>query len=261
MVTQSKVSTRSDPRILLDVTAVGFGIFLGGLVTLVGIWLWLDYQTNSSSSLMAVLSANAVAILPATIRQYLNQEAQLMGLPLTGHTSAFWYMARAGGIVGYLLLWLSMVWGLTLSTKITAGKVPAPIAYGLHEFLSVLALLFSVLHAVVLLGDKYIQFNIFHLLIPFISPYQPVWTGLGIIGLYLSLIFTGTFYIRKFIGQKTWRFLHYFTFTAYLLVLAHGLMAGTDTPHPVVKLLYLGTGLSLLFLIYYRLFTLKIKSR
>jgi predicted ferric reductase len=149
---------------------------------------------------------------------------------------------------------------LTLSTKITDGLVPAPIAYGLHEFLSIGTVIFALLHAVVLLGDSYIEFNIFHLAIPFIAPYEPVWTGLGIIGLYLTTILTVSFYLRKHIGQKTWRMLHYLTFAAYGLTLAHGLMAGTDSGLTGMKLLYLGTGFTVLFLTYYRLFTLKVKE-
>jgi DMSO/TMAO reductase YedYZ heme-binding membrane subunit len=70
---------------------------------------------------------------------------------------------------------------------------------------------------------------------------------------------TTSFYVRKQIGQKVWRKLHYFTFLAFGLVLVHGLMAGTDTPLPIIRLMYLGTGAGVLFLTYYRLFTLKVK--
>ncbi len=261
MVTQFKMTTQTNIRTWLDIIMVGLGMLLGGIVAFIGIWFWLDYQTNPNQSPLAILSANLIGIMPLSISEYLRDEAQLMGLPLAGQTSAFWYMARAGGFVGYLLLWLSMVWGLTLSTKIVAGRVPAPIAYGLHEFLSLLALLFSVFHAAVLLGDEYIQFTVFHLTIPFISPYQPLWTGIGIIALYLSILLTATFYIRKLIGQKMWRMLHYFTFVVFLLVLGHGAMAGTDSSLTITKLMYLGTSLSVLFLVYYRLFTLKIKNK
>jgi predicted ferric reductase len=197
--------------------------------------------------------------MPAWLYAYLNNEAQLMGLPLTGHTSAYWYMARAGGIIAYLLMWLSVVWGLLLSTKITARLIPPSLAYGLHEFVSIMAVIFAVLHSVVLLGDKYINFNILHLVVPFTATYEPVWTGMGTVGFYLITAMTTSFYVRKQIGQKVWRKLHYFTFLAFGLVLVHGLMAGTDTPLPIIRLMYLGTGAGVLFLTYYRLFTLKVK--
>ena len=259
MITQPNVSAQSNLRAILDILMVSFGLFVGGIVALIGLWLWFDFQANPSQSILALLSANLATMLPVWLKDYLSFEAHQMNLPLTGQTSAYWYMARAGGIVAYLLLWLSTVWGLVLSTKVTHDLLPAPIAYGLHEFLSILAVLFATLHAVVLLGDSYIDFNIFHLAIPFIAPYEPLWTGLGTIGLYLTMALTGSFYIRKQIGQKVWRTLHYLTFVAYLLVLGHGLMAGTDSSLPAITLMYLGTGFSVLFLTYYRLFTLKVK--
>lgn len=261
MLAQSKVSTNSELKTLLDIILVAFGVLFGGLLGLLGLWLWFDYQADPARSLVALGAANLAAILPDVSRSYVGQEAGLMGLPLTQETSAFWYMARSGGIVAYLLLWLSTVWGLTLSSKIIADLVPAAIAYGLHEFLSIGAVIFALVHAVVLLGDSYIQFTIFHLAIPFIAPYEPFWTGLGIIGLYLTTILTGSFYLRKHIGQKSWRLLHYLTFGAYGLALVHGLMAGTDSGLSGMKLLYLSTGFTVLFLTYYRLFTLKAKEK
>jgi predicted ferric reductase len=239
---------------------VGLGVFFGGIVALFSFWLWFDYQIDPGRSFLVILGTNLLSMTPSSLTSYLGQEARVMGLPLTGQTSAFWYMARAGGIVAYLLLWLSTGWGLTLSTKIADGLVPAPIAYSLHEFLSLGALLFALLHALVLLGDDYIKFSMLHLTIPFTAPYEPFWTGLGTIGLYLIAALTGSFYIRKQIGQKTWRRLHYLTFVGYLLALGHGLMAGTDSSLGVIKLMYLGTGSAVLFLTYFRLFTLKVKK-
>jgi sulfoxide reductase heme-binding subunit YedZ len=257
MVTHPKALLQSDLKVLVDAFLIGLGIVGGGLAALIGLWLWLDYQFDPTNSLLAVLSTNLVVAMPASVRSLLANEAQLMDLPLTGQTSAYWYMARAGGIVAYLLLWLSTIWGLILSTKVTARLIPAPVAYGAHEFLALLAVLFTALHAGVLLGDEYIKFNIFHLAFPFTAPYEPVWTGMGTIALYLSITMTGSFYVRKQIGQKLWRTLHYFTFVAYTLALSHGLMAGSDSSLLIMKFMYLGTGLSVLFLIFYRLLTLR----
>ncbi len=260
MINQPEVSIQPNSKTVLDVLMVGLGIFVGGMVALLGLWLWLNYRTSPPHSFLASVSVNVVGLLPSAWRVWLGNETQVMGLPLTGDTKAYWYMARAGGIVGYLMVWLSVMWGLVLSTKITEKLVPASLAYGLHEFLSLGTILFATGHALVLLGDRYTGFNIFHLTIPFIAPYRPLWTGLGTIGLYLSAALTGSFYLRKQIGQKTWRALHYLTFGAYLLVLVHGVMAGTDSGAGLMKVIYLATGSSVLFLIYYRLFTLKTKD-
>jgi len=258
MLTQSKTSLQSDLKYAFEFALVILGILIGGGIAFIGLWLWFDLQANPHHSFIAQTSAYLVNALPVAAQSFLGYQAELMGLPLIHETSAFWYMARAGGIVSYLLLWLSTIWGLALSTKVISKLAPAPLAYGLHEFLSLATIVFALIHSLVLLGDQYIDFSIFHLAIPFIAPYQPFWTGLGIIGFYLSAAITGSFYIRKQIGQKTWRKLHTLTLLAYALALAHGVMAGTDSSLGVIKLMYLGTGFSVLFLVYYRLLTLKI---
>lgn len=260
MIMQEK-TTQPDLQAVIDLILVSAGIFFGAIVATASLWLWFNYQADPAHSYLAALSANVVAALPAGLRQSLGLQANLMGLPFAAETSAYWYMARAGGVVAYLLFWLSTVWGLTLSTKVTNGFVPAPLAYGLHEFLSILGVVFAAVHAVVLLGDHYINFNLLHLLVPFVAPYKPVATGLGTVGLYLAIAMTGSFYIRKQIGQKTWRKLHYLTFVAYILTIVHGLTAGTDSALGLMKVMYAGTGFSVLFLIYYRLITLKPKPQ
>jgi predicted ferric reductase len=221
-------------------------------------WLWFDYQNDPTHSYLALMSINLVKLVPASLKDFYAEQAHLMGLPLTAQTSAYWYMARIGGIVSYLLLWLSTIWGLLLSTKLIPKWVSTIFIYGLHEFLALLALVFMTLHVLILLGDEYVNFNIFHLLIPFNAPYEPFWTGLGVTAFYLSAVLTGSFYVRRQIGQKAWRTLHYLTFVAYTLALGHGMMAGTDSSSFPMKLTYLITASLILFLFYYRLFSLKI---
>ena len=58
--------------------------------------------------------------------------------------------------------------------------------------------------------------------------YRPVWTGLGIIGGWLAAILGLSFYVRRFIGTKTWRWLHRWTLAVYVLALVHVVGAGTD---------------------------------
>ena len=255
MSIQAKSLDRTGSKLVLEIMMIGFGVAVGGLVALVSLWLWLDHRLNAGQSLLNALGNSGLVFLPPSVQALLAREARLLELPLAGETKAYWYMARSGGVVAYLLLWGSVIWGLIISIKITDKWMPAPLAYGLHEFMSLMTIFFSVMHAVVLLGDRYIDFQLIHLTVPFTAPYQPFWTGLGTISLYLIAIVTASFYLRKRLGPKTWRKLHYLTFGLYGLVLLHGLMAGTDTGLGPMKLMYLLTGAIVLFLTYYRLLT------
>lgn len=164
-----------------------------------------------------------------------------------------WYFTRSTGTVAYLLLAGSTVWGLLLSTRIIKETVPAALSLAMHNILSWLAVAFTGLHGLALLFDSYYAYGAKDLLIPFIGPYRPGWVGLGIIGFYLMLLTSASFYWLKRLGQTWWRRLHYLTFAAFGLVTVHGLMAGTDSADPGMRGLYLGSVLLVFFLTVFRI--------
>ncbi len=69
---------------------------------------------------------------------------------------------------------------------------------------------------------------------PFASPYEPVWVGLGVVAFYLLLVVVPSFWVRDRIGYRTWRAIHYATYGIFALAVMHGLFAGTDTRTPLV---------------------------
>jgi sulfoxide reductase heme-binding subunit YedZ len=178
-----------------------------------------------------------------------------------GSVQAMWYITRAAGLMAYLLLWLSTVWGLAVSNKILDPVLHRAFTYDFHQFLSLLAIGFVILHIVVLLADQYLPFSVAQILVPFAAPYRPVWVGLGTIGLYLTLLVSITFYIRRWIGQKAFRLIHLLSYLAFLGAALHGLFAGTDSPLPTVQAMYLVTFLSVVFLTVYRIVTSKLVQR
>jgi methionine sulfoxide reductase heme-binding subunit len=120
-----------------------------------------------------------------------------------------------------------------------------------HEYISLLALGFVVLHVTVLLFDQYLPFTLAQILVPFMSTYRPLWIGLGVIGAYLSLLVTVTFYLRKSIGQKLFKSIHTLSIFAYLGVILHAFFAGSDSSLVAVQLIYLSTFLVVVFLTVY----------
>lgn len=173
--------------------------------------------------------------------------------PLALNARTPWYLARASGTVAYLLLAGSTVWGLLLSSKLVKDAVPAALSLAMHNTLSWLALSLTAVHGLALLFDSYFTFTPANLVIPFVGPYRPGWVGLGIVGLYLMLVTSLSFYARKRIGQKRWRQLHFLTFGAFVLVTLHGMMAGTDSGNPGMQAIYWGSGVLVLFLTNFRI--------
>jgi hypothetical protein len=162
-----------------------------------------------------------------------------------------WYITRASGIVAYLLLWLSTVWGLAVSSKFLDLLLHRSFTYDFHQYISLLAIGFTFLHIGVLLFDRYLPYTLAQILVPFLSPYRPVWIGIGVIGFYLALLVTVTFYIRARIGQKVFRTIHLLSLVSYLTVTVHSLLSGSDSSLVSVMVLYTATFLVALFLIIY----------
>ncbi len=189
----------------------------------------------------------AVLILPSWLPN--------MSFSLGGDApKAFWYLSRATAFVSLSLLWLSMALGLGITNKMARLWPGAPAAFALHEYVSLLGLAFAVFHAIVILGDHYINFTLLQLFIPFSTvDYRPFWVGIGQLAFYTWAILALTFYIRPVIGQKSWRLLHYGSFAMYLMGIFHGLFSGTDTSAGWGQNYYWISAGSLLFLLTYRI--------
>ncbi|MCL4528615.1 MAG: hypothetical protein M1282_04300 [Chloroflexi bacterium] len=164
---------------------------------------------------------------------------------------AWWYITRAAGLTSYFLLWLSMVWGMAIPSRFFSPSVEGTYSYDFHEFLSLLGLGFVALHVIVLMLDQFLPFSIWQILIPFTDTYRPLWVGLGIIGAYLFLLVTVTFYMRRSIGTRTFRSIHILSLVGYLGATLHGLYGGTDSALPIARVLYVGSFLVVLFLTVY----------
>jgi hypothetical protein len=165
-----------------------------------------------------------------------------------------WYFARASGLVAYILLFLLVVSGMGIKTSWSFRFISPTFAWLNHRYLG-LALTFSVaVHLISLLVDNFLKFTILDILVPFVSPYKPLFLSLGIIGFYLFLavIITSIFTMTKF--YKTWRLLHYLPYPLFIILFIHGYFIGTDTSLILVKSMYLVTGLIFTLLGVYRLY-------
>ena len=202
----------------------------------------------------ALITSAAIALFGLLWLSRISATTLLAGLlGITEKTA--WHLSRSAGTVAFLLLAGSTAWGLIQSSKIVKEIVPAGLSYGMHNILSWLALIFTGFHALVLLLDNFYTYTLPDLIVPFIGPYKPFWVGLGIISLYLMVIVIVSSRYLKQIGQKRWRALHYLSFALYVLATVHGLAAGTDSSKLSMQLMYLGSGLLILFLTIYRFLT------
>jgi hypothetical protein len=145
---------------------------------------------------------------------------------------AYWLASRALGVVALALLAASVALGLFLSGRIMRRPgMPARLRHW-HEANALTATGAIAGHGLLLLGDRYLHPHIRDLAVPFLMAHQPAWTGIGIVAGWLTAIFSFSFYVRKWIGNKAWRLLHRWTLGAYVLSVAHTIGSGTDAHSP-----------------------------
>lgn len=164
----------------------------------------------------------------------------IMTSTAAGHT--FWYVSRATALTAYLLLFFNICLGLGMSAGLLDGLLPRWRVLDLHESTALVALGFTAVHMLTLLGDPYRGFTLGQVLVPFAATYRPAWTALGLFAFYLAVAVTASYYVRRRIGQRAWRALHYASYGAFVMALGHAVLSGTDTGEPWTNLLYYTTG-------------------
>lgn len=96
-------------------------------------------------------------------------------------TQILWFVTRSAGIIAYLLLWFSTVWGQVIPSRLLGPVLEQTFTVDFHEFISLLSIGFMALHVYVLTIDRFLPYTLMQILVPFLSPYRPFWVGLGVI--------------------------------------------------------------------------------
>lgn len=143
----------------------------------------------------------------------------------------WWYVTRASAIIAWILMTLSVIWGVLLATRIFR-KVDSPgHLQDLHRYLGSVALILIGVHMVSLMLDGWLHFTPGQVLVPGLSLYRTIPVALGIISFYLLVIVYGSSLLRRWLPPRFWKFLHYFNYASVLLVSFHAGLTGTDVGH------------------------------
>ena len=156
------------------------------------------------------------------------------------HDPTFWLLARASGLTSYALLTATVLAGLVLKSRPFGRAVKAASVTDVHRFLTFLALGMLALHGVALTLDQTVHMPPAALLVPGISPYRPLAVSFGVLACELAALVAVSFSVRRRIGFRVWRRLHWATYLLFVLATAHGVAAGTDSSRPWALGLYLG---------------------
>jgi len=156
-----------------------------------------------------------------------------------GHAgTSLWYLTRATGVVALVLLSAAMVLGIVSSVGWVSERWPRFVSQAVHRNLSLLALAFVGVHIVTTVADGYVPITLIDAVVPFRSPYRPLWVGLGACAFDLMVALGVTTGLRRRIGVRVWRAVHWLAYACWPVAVFHALGSGSDTRLAGVQALY-----------------------
>jgi sulfoxide reductase heme-binding subunit YedZ len=141
---------------------------------------------------------------------------------------ALWYFTRASGAASLVLLTATLVLGVVDVGRWTSPRFPRFVTDALHRSVSLLVVVFLVLHVLTAVLDSFAPVRLADAVVPFASAYRPVWLGLGAAAFDLLLALVVTSLLRGRLGMRTWRVVHWAAYACWPLALVHGLGSGSD---------------------------------
>jgi sulfoxide reductase heme-binding subunit YedZ len=144
--------------------------------------------------------------------------------------TAYWYLTRATGIVSLVLLSAVVVLGLMGPMRLAPNpRWPRFAIESLHRDLSLTAVALIVIHVITTVLDGFAPVSLIDAVIPFHSAYRPLWLGLGAVAFDLILALVITSLVRRRLGYRTWRGVHWLAYACWPIALLHGLGTGSDS--------------------------------
>ncbi len=154
-----------------------------------------------------------------------------MTVPMLAATgpSPLWYLTRGTGLVALILLSASVVLGVVNISRWGPPRWPRFATAGLHRNVSLLVVAVLAIHIVTAEADTFAPVGWLSVVVPFASPYRPVWLGLGTLAFDLILALVVTSVLRGRLGYRAWRVVHWAAYLSWPVAVLHGLGTGTDT--------------------------------
>jgi len=148
----------------------------------------------------------------------------------------WWYVARASGIIAWLLLTASVIWGVLLSTDAFPARRRPAWLLDLHRWLGGLTVAFVTAHLAALVADNYTHFAIADLAIPYASNWRPGAVALGVVATWCLVAVELTSLAMRHLPRTLWRAVHLSSYLVFWLASLHAAFAGTDATNPLYQL-------------------------
>jgi sulfoxide reductase heme-binding subunit YedZ len=141
---------------------------------------------------------------------------------------ALWAFGRASGVIALALFTVSVLLGIVNRSGRPLPGMPRFSVSLVHRNVSLLASVFLVLHVGTLILDPFSKLTLTDVVVPFVGAVKPFWQGLGTVAFDLVIAIVVTGLLRRRIGARTFRFVHWFTYAMWPIAVLHSIGNGTN---------------------------------
>ncbi len=160
----------------------------------------------------------------------------------------FWFIARITGLTAFAVLSLSVLSGEALRTSVLDFLAKNRAIRKLHDFTTPLWLPLALTHVIALLLDKTARITPLDVFWPFLTDYGQLAIGLGTISFDIILVVTVTSWIRRYMNNTLWTWIHRTSYIGFVALFFHAALSGTDFDAPLVSALAWSTAAGLAIL-------------
>jgi sulfoxide reductase heme-binding subunit YedZ len=140
-----------------------------------------------------------------------------------------WYLMRGTGFVALILFTLTVLLGIVGVTRLHSPRWPRLVTGELHRNVALTATCFLGLHIVTALIDSWVGLGWIGAVVPFHATYRPLWLGAGVVAFDTLLAVVASSLLRRRIGARVWRLIHWGAWIMWPMAVLHALGAGTDS--------------------------------
>jgi ferredoxin len=132
------------------------------------------------------------------------------------------------GFVSLGLLWLGVVTGFLLHGSWRPPLLSEPALHKIHQATAGLGLSLGAVHGIGQLALPGGSITVLELVLPFADSDNRIGTGVAVVGSEVLAAVALSAIIKRSLGPARWRALHLFSYAAFMLIIAHVLISGTD---------------------------------
>jgi methionine sulfoxide reductase heme-binding subunit len=130
------------------------------------------------------------------------------------------------GVISMVLLTAVVALGILVNRRTRLPGLPKFASLSTHRFVSLLAVGFLAIHILTAVIAPYANVSPLAAVIPFSSHYDAGWLGLGAVAADLMLALIVTSLLRRHIGYRLWRAVHWLAYACWPTAFAHSIGTG-----------------------------------